>query len=88
MNLEGLLKDPNGTPIAGAKVYIRSDKGYKDHCMTDSSGRLLCKAPKNETINITAYDDCGIQLLNKDIGPFTADVNVGSIITVSFNRDL
>lgn len=48
---------------------------------TDNSGKVSGLVPANEVLNMKVFDTCGAIVYLKDIGPFSTDTDLGTIIT-------
>jgi len=50
---------------------------------SNESGQICGVVPANQTLTLTAYDDCGNTLLTDTVGPLTADTSSTSqIVTI------
>lgn len=82
VKFNAVVKDQNGNAIANALVSMQTttDKytsygtGY-----TDSTGYVGGLIPKGKALQLKIYSKCGAVLLTKDIGPFTADADLGTL---------
>ncbi|MBO9203532.1 MULTISPECIES: carboxypeptidase regulatory-like domain-containing protein [Niastella] len=85
VDFKAIIKDQNGKPFYPGQVTLRvkSDSltsyGYGN---TDSTGWVGGKVPLNKTLVMYVYNKCNIPLYTKEIGPFTANVDLG-IVTVN-----
>lgn len=82
VNFKALVKDQNGNAVANALVmmqtttdqYTTYGSGY-----TDSTGYVGGLIPKGKALQLKIYSKCGSVLLTKDIGPFTANADLGTL---------
>lgn len=76
VNFKVRIKDENGNPLYKARVELTSNSNYaSEH--TDSTGRVSCGIPTNKKLQLVVYNKCKTVIYNKEIGPFTREVNLG-----------
>ena len=81
VNLTGTLVNSDGNPLANTLVEITlastasSGWGY-----TDETGVFGGMVPKDEALILVIRDNCGEITLSQDIGPFSEDVDLGTIV--------
>jgi hypothetical protein len=69
-----------GQPIIGAKVQITSATGGGTvYDYTDNKGYVDGYVPKNETLQLMVLNNCNQAAYTGNIGPFTADADLGNI---------
>ena len=78
-----------GSPLVNAQVRIKrvvnNSAGYG---ITDSSGYVSGKIPSNEALVLEVLDQCGTAIYSQNIGPFTANVNPGTITVTASTTSL
>ncbi len=47
--------------------------------ITDTTGTVSGFVPVNDSLNLKVFDDCNMIVYSKNIGPFSADTNLGAI---------
>jgi hypothetical protein len=65
--------------LNNAAVRIRRPNNSYGYGRTDSVGRLCGKVPKNEALTLLVLDQCGNTIYTQNIGPFTANTDLGVI---------
>lgn len=96
VDIEGTITDQNNHPLANHLVVITrsaTNNFAAAYAITDSSGRISGKVPKNENLLLVTHDACRNAVFSKNIGPFNANTNLGilqapgnlSWITISGN---
>ncbi|TAL45020.1 MAG: carboxypeptidase regulatory-like domain-containing protein [Chitinophagaceae bacterium] len=88
VKLELALKDQKDIPLANKLVTITSVTYGTRGSYTDSKGIVSGLIPLNESLLIKVYDQCGEIIYSNNIGPFSSDTNLGSIIVPSINPQL
>lgn len=73
------IKDENGNPVYKARVVLRAITTNYASEHTDSTGRVSCGIPTNRKLQLLVYDKCKTVIYNKEIGPFTRDINLGTL---------
>jgi hypothetical protein len=66
-------------PLNNVAVTIRRPNNSSGYGRTDSSGQLCGKVPKNEALILSVLDQCGTVVYTRNIGPFTANTDLGVI---------
>jgi hypothetical protein len=82
VNFKALVKDQNGNALANALVMMQTStdqyttygSGY-----TDSTGNVSGLIPKGKILQLKITNKCGAVLFTKDIGPFTANADLGTL---------
>jgi hypothetical protein len=82
INFKALVKDQNGNAYANASVVIQTTtdqyttygSGY-----TDSTGYVGGLIPKGKALQLKIYTKCNTVVLTKDVGPFTANADLGTL---------
>lgn len=77
VNFRVRIKDENGIPVYKARVVLRAITTNYASEHTDSTGRVSCGIPTNRKLQLLVYDKCKTVIYNKEIGPFTRDINWG-----------
>ena len=73
--------DDTNTPISNVKVTLgRAGEVYPRQGFSNVNGEICGLIPANETITLTAYDQCGAVVFSTIIGPFSTDTNYGDIV--------
>ncbi|MFN0199967.1 MAG: carboxypeptidase-like regulatory domain-containing protein [Bacteroidia bacterium] len=73
------LKDENGKAIPDMEFLVHSPSLGTGHGRTDNEGYVTSMAPRNEVFTITILDHCDIAVIEKEIGPFVVETNLGTI---------
>lgn len=80
VNFDAVVKDQNGHPLPNATVIIKKvDNSSMAAALTDELGRVSGKIPANEPLQIKVEDRCKNQLFTQNIGPYSSNVNYGTI---------
>ena len=79
VKLQAKVVNSAGSPVSGAKVQLTDNNGYSVYDYTDNSGNVDGFVPKNQTLALKVFTACGDIAYSGNIGPFNADVNIGSI---------
>lgn len=88
VNLKAKFLSPEGLPLVYAQVIIRPVSGYYSaHGMTDSLGQVSGPVPANTNLILEVLSVCGSAAYTQNIGPFSSDVNLGTI-TVNPNPNI
>jgi protocatechuate 3,4-dioxygenase beta subunit len=89
IELKVLVKDAQGNPVANATVGIKLlPNGGIATGITDSSGCVKGKVPKNEPLELVVYSSaqqCQSPIFAQNIGPYSQNASVTAIITPSSN---
>ncbi|WP_179320167.1 hypothetical protein [Winogradskyella helgolandensis] len=73
--------DDVNVPISNVKVSLgRAGEVYPRYGFSNANGEICGLIPTNETITLTAYDQCGAVVFSTLIGPFSTDTNYGDIV--------
>lgn len=66
-------------PLNNVSVRIRRANNSYGSGRTDSVGKLCGKVPKNEPLTLLVLDQCGNTVYTQNIGPFSANTDLGVI---------
>lgn len=69
----------NPQPLNNVQVRIKRPNGSYGYGWTDSLGNLCGKVPKNEALVLEVLDQCNNVVYTQNIGPFSANANLGTI---------
>ena len=53
---------------------------------TDNSGTVMGLVPANEGLALKVFDECSEMIYSKDVGPFNADISLGTINVASISK--
>ncbi len=82
VNLCMTIEDSNGNPVYGVKVELwRANATYPRVGWSNGNGEICGLIPANETLTMEIIDPCGNPVSTSNIGPFSADTNLG-VITI------
>ena len=80
IEFEARVKDQNGNAVADATVTIQKmDDATIGYGKTNGDGKVGGKIPSNEALVMKIIDRCQTQLYSQNIGPFSGNVNLGTI---------
>ncbi|MEZ5031799.1 MAG: carboxypeptidase-like regulatory domain-containing protein [Saprospiraceae bacterium] len=84
VSLSGRVVDSNGTPLIGVQVKATLVNGNPNipasaNAWTNSDGEFGGKVPANEVILIEILDQCGDVIFSQQVGPLSADLDLGDI---------
>jgi hypothetical protein len=80
VNLSATFKNLKGLPLVYADIRIRPATGYSSaHGITDSLGQVNGPVPANTNLILEITGPCNTVIYSKNIGPFSSDVNLGTI---------
>ena len=81
VEMDGQVVSTEGTPLAGVVVCIdfADESWYGASGYTNEEGFFGGKIPANENLVLSVKDDCGNTIFTMDIGPFSEDVELGTI---------
>jgi len=79
VRLDASFREQNGNALANRLVTITSNTYGPGTGYTDSAGSVSGLIPANEPLVIKIADLCGGTIYGESIGPFSNDVNLGSI---------
>jgi hypothetical protein len=83
INLSVTLKDVEATPLVHVSVKIsRLSTWGMAYGYTDSLGKVNGLVPSNELLKLDVLDNCGNSIYTQNIGPFSANTDLG-VITVT-----
>jgi hypothetical protein len=69
----------NNQPLVNVLVRIKRTNGSSATGWTDSVGFVSGKVPKNESLVLEVLSQCNTVVYSQNIGPFSADANLGTI---------
>lgn len=79
VDIEGLVVDADGHPLTNTGVYISfPDFSQTGSGVTNSDGIFGGKIPKDQLLVLQIKDNCGVVLLETNIGPLSEDTNLGT----------
>jgi hypothetical protein len=89
INLTAVFKDPDGIPIPNADITITpvSGPGGSAHGYTDSLGQICGPVPANMNLVLQVMSSCYTAVYSQNIGPFSANTNLG-VITVNSSTNI
>jgi hypothetical protein len=70
---------PHSVPLNNVQVRIKRANGSFAYGRTDSAGNLCGKVPKDEALVLEVLDQCTNVVASQNIGPFSANANIGTI---------
>ena len=74
------LVGANGSPVEGGTVKLSSLlTGIEAFDLTDNLGYCDGYIPLGEGLLLQVFDNCQTEILNKNIGPFTSDTDLGDV---------
>lgn len=84
INLSVTLKDVEAAPLVHVQVKITRLTGWGGaaYGYTDSLGKVSGLVPSAELLKLDVLDNCGNSIYTQNIGPFTANTDLG-VITVT-----
>ena len=91
VNFQAIVKDQSNTPLAGFKVVLTaaSDSTISGFGYSDSLGNVTGQIPASQALTMQVYDRSNTLVQTKSIGPFSADVNFGTIsLTIASSRNI
>lgn len=82
IHFKAIVKDQDGNPFSSSRVTIQvtsdavnaNGSGY-----TDATGWVGGYVPKGKALKMKIYNKCNVLVYTKDIGPFNADADLGTI---------
>ena len=84
VRLDATFKDQAGMLLSNKLVTITSTNYGTSSGYTDSAGTVSGLIPANETLVMKVFDQCNSIIYTQNIGPFSADTNLGNIsVTVT-----
>lgn len=80
INLEATFRDMNGNPVPNIEVVVNAvGMMYGGHGFTDNMGMISGGIPYNVPLLMTIKDDCGNAIYSQNLGPYTSNINLGTI---------
>lgn len=82
IQLSGTIITQNGTPLANAWVKLTMNNGNSRFAYTNNNGTFSGKVPQDEAfvMEVGQYYYCPEVFYTANIGPFTADTDLGDIV--------
>ncbi len=79
----------NGSPLVHTQIRIkRVVNNAAGYGITDSTGYVSGKIPSNEALVLEVLDQCGNSIYSQNAGPYTANVNLGTITVITSTTSL
>ena len=66
-------------PLSHVQVKLTRPNGSSSYGYTDSSGHVGGQVPKNEALTLEVLNTCNQAIYTQNIGPFSANTNLGTI---------
>ena len=66
-------------PLSHVQVKLTRPNGSSSYGYTDSSGHVGGQVPKNEALKLEVLNTCGQPIYTQNVGPFSANTNLGTI---------
>ena len=66
-------------PLSHVQVKLTRPNGSSSYGYTDSSGHVGGQVPKNEALTLQVLNTCNQAIYTQNIGPFSANTNLGTI---------
>ena len=83
--LTATFKNSDGFPLVYAQIRIRPATSYASaHGNTDSLGQICGPVPANMNLVLEIMSPCNSVMYSQNIGPYSSDVNLGTI-TINTN---
>lgn len=82
INLTGTFVSAKGQPLVNASINIKPKTGNffgTAHGYTDSLGKINGPVPANTALLLEVISECGTPIYSKDIGPYSANSDLGTI---------
>lgn len=79
IHIEGKITDVKQDIVNGLRVEISLDSGETAYGYTNDNGFYEGYVPLDELLNISVYDNCGDEVYNGQIGPFSEDTVIPTI---------
>lgn len=77
--LSGHITNPQGTPLTNYKVALYHESFGTGTAFTDADGYFGGLVPANVPFDLNVLNTCNEVLAQQNVGPFTADVDLGAI---------
>ena len=83
---QGSFKYDDGRPVQNATVCITVESLNAVRCAnTDADGKIFGPLPANEALTIDVANDCGNVVFEKEIGPFSNNVETAPFVVNTFS---
>lgn len=80
VHIRGRVINADGRPLPNVKVCITDlSRANTRAGWTSANGIFAGKIPKDEPLEISIKDECGLKIWSSEIGPFSDDVDLGDI---------
>jgi hypothetical protein len=82
INFTAIFKTSKGQPLVNAEIIIRPTTGNyygSAHGYTDSLGQINGPIPANMNLQLQVLDPCGTAAYSQNIGPFSANADLGTV---------
>ena len=79
VKLTATFNKQKGVPLINYLVSVTSAIYGTRKCYTDNQGSVSGLIPANETLILSLYDQCNQIIYTTNIGPFSADIDLGTI---------
>ncbi len=82
VNLNSKVVDGTGAPVNGVSIFTTLSNGLVAGAdgYTNNTGEFASQVPAKEVLTIKIVDKCGDVIYNKQVGPFSADVELPNIV--------
>ncbi len=79
IDLSGIVVSEAGG-VGGLLINVsETTNGTYGYCYTNSDGSFRINVPRNQSLIIIAYDECGIEVHSQEIGSFSMDTQIDNI---------
>jgi hypothetical protein len=75
-----IVSSVDNVPLNNVQVRIKRPNGSYGYGRTDSAGNLCGKVPKNEALVLEILGQCNNIVYSQNIGPFSSNTSLGTII--------
>lgn len=79
INLNLRIVDGSGNPLSNVRTTLVRGASITNPGFTNANGEISGPVPKNETLTLNVYNDCGAVLSAQTIGPFSANTTLPDI---------
>jgi hypothetical protein len=82
ISFSAVFKTSDNQPLINTNIVMQvlNDSGGCAHGFTDSLGQVAGLIPANTTLLLEVYDQCGYIVYSKNIGPFSGNTDLGTIV--------
>lgn len=91
VNFSATIKDWKGTPLTSTYVRVRPAAGYgaSAHGYTDTLGQVSGPIPANASLILEVFgSNCYNAIYSQNIGPYSSNINLGTIVIPASNPGL